>query len=319
MPQPKTPDYWRDRVKALLSQHGGQISDRAIFLALRDESRKLRELPSAEMKAIAGRFPSTRTIGRIRKDEWLPMKSEEKAQYRDFYWPGSMKRGDLPWEASAAALELLDVHRKEGSLARFLEKGDLPDHEPFVAHDGTVLQLPPLRPPAEGWVSTGLRWGRPSVRLVRWYWHITQATPDLPPDWEAASKLLRMASPFMVVPGRYHIAVVLAEREANPDAPGWPQDKLETFLASAPWRSLENAIRYKILVESGEIHSLTTEDLYDYEYSCHPSPGILTRQDFNREILGEILGKKLGDEGASGEATGTPEAPRPTLTYWALS
>ena len=35
------------------------------------------------------------------------MEEEERTQYRHFYWPESMERGDLPWEASGAALELL--------------------------------------------------------------------------------------------------------------------------------------------------------------------------------------------------------------------
>ncbi|MFH1141198.1 MAG: hypothetical protein V1724_05965, partial [Chloroflexota bacterium] len=42
--------------------------------------------------------PHERTIGRILRRKWDPLGEEQRAQYRYFYWPESMERGDLPWE-----------------------------------------------------------------------------------------------------------------------------------------------------------------------------------------------------------------------------
>jgi hypothetical protein len=107
MPQPKVPDYWRDRVKGLLAEHDGRISDRKMYQVLKEESRELRKSSNNKMRALADSYPSTRTIGRIRSDEYVPMAEEEKAKYRLFHWPQSLERGDLPETAGAAGLELL--------------------------------------------------------------------------------------------------------------------------------------------------------------------------------------------------------------------
>ena len=108
----------------------------------------------------------------------------------------------------------------------------------------------------------------------------------------------------MIVPGRYHIAVALAEREANPNAPGWPQDKLQTYLTYAPWRSIERAIEYKFEVDRGEIPGLTIQDLSDYESACRPVLEFLMPEDLNN-LIREIF----GDESTSSEASGAPETP----------
>jgi len=42
------------------------------------------------------------------------MPEEERRQYRYFFWPESMERGDLLWEASASGLELLHFLEEEG-------------------------------------------------------------------------------------------------------------------------------------------------------------------------------------------------------------
>lgn len=60
--------------------------------------------------------PSDRTVGRILKRVWEGLSEEERAPYRSFYWPESMERGDLPWEASESALELLSYFDSGGKL-----------------------------------------------------------------------------------------------------------------------------------------------------------------------------------------------------------
>jgi hypothetical protein len=94
-------------------------------------------------KQIAGKVPSARTVSRIMK-EFDPSPEEEKAQYRHFYWPESMERGDLPWEASAAGLEILASlgHARWASVGRGLPES-----------------------------------ARPSIRLVKWLWRITLVAP----------------------------------------------------------------------------------------------------------------------------------------------
>jgi len=80
-------------------------------------------------------WPSESTVGRIQR-KFRQKPDEERRLCRWFYWPESCERGDLPWEASEAALELL----------RFWQRGS-----PTT---------------------------RPSVRLARWFWRITQAAPN---------------------------------------------------------------------------------------------------------------------------------------------
>jgi hypothetical protein len=131
MPTRKDP-YWDERVKSLMANNRDWGAGK-ILRALDLES------------ATTGRedVPSFRWVGqllrKVKEDsQWL----ETSKQYRTFYWPESMERGDLPWEASAASIELL---RKiiDDSL-------DYKDREE-----------------------------RPPVRLVRWFWRVSLAAPDL--------------------------------------------------------------------------------------------------------------------------------------------
>ena len=110
MPQPPIPEFWRERVKvhlAQIEQRNEKPSDKWIRQVLEKEAEALEEGGNAEARALADRVPSERTISRIRKEEWPLVKPEDRARYRRFYWPESMERRDLPWEASVAALELL--------------------------------------------------------------------------------------------------------------------------------------------------------------------------------------------------------------------
>ena len=142
MPQPPIPEYWRERVKSRLAeieQRGEKPSDKWIWEVLQKEAAYLREDGSAEDQVLANRVPSQRTISRIRKEEFPQLSKEGRARYRIFYWPESMERGDLPWEASAAALELL--------------------------HEIDKLSNKALQP---------------SVKAVRFFWHVNQAAHDAP-------------------------------------------------------------------------------------------------------------------------------------------
>ena len=140
MPQQPLAPYWRERIKselALTEQQEQPVSNKRIRAALQkhaDEVLKKHESP--ERLALAEKVPSERTIARIRLHEWDPATEVERAPYREFYWPESMERGDLPWEASSAALELLRN------------------------------------------IDTAVPSSRPSIRFVRWFWHVSQAIPD---------------------------------------------------------------------------------------------------------------------------------------------
>ena len=140
MPNRRIPDYWRKRVIKYLDPLEGRLSDREIRKRIKAEADGLQNHPDPEMRALASSYPSERTISRIRKDEYPELSKDERVQLRTFYWPESMEQLDLPWEASAAGLELL----------RFC-------HE--FEYDGMKL-------------------GRPDIRLTRRFWQATLAAPD---------------------------------------------------------------------------------------------------------------------------------------------
>ena len=110
MPQPPIPVFWNERIRshlAHLQQLGEKLSDKRIRRLLEKEAEALGKGANAEQKVLADRVPSERSISRIRKEVWPALTDEEQAVYRVFEWPESMVRGDLPWAASQAALELL--------------------------------------------------------------------------------------------------------------------------------------------------------------------------------------------------------------------
>ncbi|MBI4199688.1 MAG: hypothetical protein HY535_04355 [Chloroflexi bacterium] len=143
MPQRPIPGYWKERCVALFAQaeqRGERLSDGVVFETLKAEARELEAHPDPQNRVLAAWVPSKRSISRIRTGEFAQIEEGEKALYRTFHWPESMERGDLPWEASAAALELLV----------FLDQ-----------QKDTVAQRPP-------------------IRLARWFWRVSQASPGQP-------------------------------------------------------------------------------------------------------------------------------------------
>lgn len=109
------------------------------------------------------------------------IKDEDLTAYRLVHWPETFERGDLPWEASAATLELLALQDR---FAGF---------------------------------------GRPTLRLARWFWRVTMAAPDLPAFMDSEQ-------------GRWGIARLLAAWETLGKAPEQGREGIEWYLAYAPWR-----------------------------------------------------------------------------------
>ena len=118
MPQRPTPEYWRQRVKTVLSEHDGDISVRQIYRRIQAMAHELSRSNDPNRAAAARTYPSERTISRIREKEWSVLSESERSEYRACYWPESMERGDLPWEASAATLELILALEGEASEGR---------------------------------------------------------------------------------------------------------------------------------------------------------------------------------------------------------
>ena len=61
-------------------------------------------------------YPALRTVNQYHKKYRL-LPERQQVEYRTFHWPESMERGNLPWEASEAALELLLWHADNFPLA----------------------------------------------------------------------------------------------------------------------------------------------------------------------------------------------------------
>lgn len=100
MPRPETDLYWRERIKHLAANNP-KMSDRAI-------TEQLDKQAQAEDRSDQ---PRERTVGRIRK-AFTTVPEEQRKQYQIARWPDSMISGELPWEASAALLELLGHQRR---------------------------------------------------------------------------------------------------------------------------------------------------------------------------------------------------------------
>lgn len=115
MPRPPIHQYWRERVKAQLAQ-ANRISSATIRRRLHAEAK---DIASGQLAEV-GPPPSIRSIDRIRESEWDTLQDADKAPYRLFYWPETMQRGELPWEASGAAFELM------GHLSRVFPSGRPP-------------------------------------------------------------------------------------------------------------------------------------------------------------------------------------------------
>jgi len=195
MPRPHIEPFWEEAIRTLTENDArlGPLGIRARLVKA-----------AADMgKADVLRVPSLRTIGRIQR-EFRQRPEEERRPYRELHWPESFEGGDLPWEAAAAALELMRVW-------------------------GRGPRLDMISPEARRHLSPS---ARPSVRLSRWFWRVTEAAPDAP-AFE-----------------RRHVAGWLAGAEAvgsdvRRAAEGW--------LWHAPWRSEEAQAAYEKALADGTI------------------------------------------------------------------
>ncbi|MDA1129452.1 MAG: hypothetical protein O2913_12250 [Chloroflexi bacterium] len=258
MVREKLDDFWVQTMFSLFANEE-KLSDRAVADLMEGLGKEL------------GRddYPAVRTVNKYHAEyEGLP--DAVKAGYKEFRWPDSMQVL-LPWEASAAALELLDVRRKADPFIRYLEQ---------LEEKGE-----------ETWQVPGMRWGRPSVRLVRWYWRVAQAVPDLPAlSWASEHPLhikrIGVTFGFDII-GRYDIAVLLAEWEARTDTPHALRDGIEAYLSYAPWRCSERAAEYRAAVDASRITGLTLKDIQSYENLSHGFPEWLLEKFQKEDTNGE--------------------------------
>lgn len=140
MPNTRIRDQWEPDIKGIVADHpkwGPHRICEELLSRARDAGEENPDLPSE------------RTIGRIKKK----LTPTELMEYKTFHWPQSMESGSLPWEASAAAFELLRA-KKPSKAAPFLDDGLF--HTTYF---------------------TRRLLGRPTVRQVRWFWRVTQAMP----------------------------------------------------------------------------------------------------------------------------------------------
>lgn len=108
MVRPRLDPYWTDFARGLF-ENEPELND-----------RQMAERCELEM-AKTGRVgpPAQRTITKWRH-EWKSSNHEERMVYRLFYWPESMVRGLLPWDASQAALEFLKAADHRPSITTAL-------------------------------------------------------------------------------------------------------------------------------------------------------------------------------------------------------
>jgi hypothetical protein len=141
MPRPAIEGFWREQIRTL-SANNQKAGPGRIHRLL------------TKVGAAVGRndWPSERTIGR-EIHRFRAAAESERADYREFRWPESMEREDLPWEAAPFALEALrHVHQEQTQLK-----------EDLIA----------LVPPSIDYV------GRPLVSHIRWFWRVSVARPDV--------------------------------------------------------------------------------------------------------------------------------------------
>jgi hypothetical protein len=225
MPNIRIRDKWEPMVKQIIADLGPRAGPTPILRELKERVERLRRSGAQ----VSTDYPSPRTIQRIKDD--LPR--EELREYERFHWPQSMESGALPWAAGRAALELLGFQRAMNLLLRtYQEKGDAR--------------------------TTGfdLRTENPNVRVVRWYWRLSQVAPDLPLVCTEDSVMVRYQ-----FPSRYHLAYALAAHEAAGTTSKKFLSRVEAYLAFTPWQNERAADVYRHAVDRGVALGLMGDDL----------------------------------------------------------
>ena len=101
----KTIEFWSGKIK----EHTIDNDDKGIRFGPDSALTFLQSILGNLEGGLRDRYgdpPSKATIGRIQL-ETRKIPDEEKTRFRWFYWPESMEKGHLPWEASRPLLELL--------------------------------------------------------------------------------------------------------------------------------------------------------------------------------------------------------------------
>ncbi len=135
---------------------------KAEVFAIRANAPRLSARKIADQLTPEG-VASERTIRRWLEEFDKKKSPEFRDQFRQFYWPESMEKGLLPWEASRAGLDLLCEYQKRGWYRPLLavvraysdvlnalpfERDDGHDREPVrwaIAHILAAVQLVPSR------------------------------------------------------------------------------------------------------------------------------------------------------------------------------
>lgn len=97
MARPRIHEYWIDKIRTLVANKP-KLSAAAIH-------RELKNYSDQGPKPM----PSERTVGAIKQR----LTNEDLKNYRYFTWPDSMGAGELPWEASRVALDLMRFRHEE--------------------------------------------------------------------------------------------------------------------------------------------------------------------------------------------------------------
>ena len=88
--------HWENRAKSLRTHHPNWGA-----------TRIAKQCEKEAEEAGRADSPSPRWVGGV-LHKWDKLRDTEEPLYRDFHWPESMERGELPWEAGKAGLELMD-------------------------------------------------------------------------------------------------------------------------------------------------------------------------------------------------------------------
>ena len=154
MPRPPISKHWNDKIWEVRANEGVDWSAARM-------SRRLEEIAANESR----NNPPHRTTVQRELDK-ITQDQKRLGEFRYVYWPESFgERGELPWEASAAVLELLAVTEEEEvpktyGLARAVVLASF-----AVTAGGAVKETPPV-----GWRPCGDRYecgerGRPQQTL----------------------------------------------------------------------------------------------------------------------------------------------------------
>ncbi|MQF99010.1 MAG: hypothetical protein FI729_05785 [SAR202 cluster bacterium] len=133
--------FWKERIKMIKANNETYGAVKIL-----DALRSMERAAGYEYDG-----PSEATIGRVLKNEWSKMETEEKNSYREVLWPESMEAGYLPWYMSRSALELLKLNDSQS-----IDENHFREDKKYER--GLLL--------------------RPSVNDVKWFWLVSESLPE---------------------------------------------------------------------------------------------------------------------------------------------